>query len=121
MLTPHGGFCCRLPARPWVDKPEWMPRRSFSCITILAAFSDAFSERPYKIKARLNLEKTSSLEKALTGDADPEQVLSAIRATNMLFSIEQASVRDVLRGREAKNFIHAAAIFTEGDRKRSLG
>jgi hypothetical protein len=83
--------------------------------------SDAFSERPYKIKAKLNLEKTSSLEKALTGDADPEQVLSAFRATNMLFSIEQARVQDVLRSREAKNFIQAAAIFAEGDRKQSLG
>lgn len=39
----------------------------------------------------------------------------------MLFSIEQARVQDVLRSREARNFIQAAAIFAEGDRKRSLG
>jgi len=82
--------------------------------------SNAFSERPYKIKAKLSLEKTSSLQKALVGDADPETVLSAFRTTNMLFSIEQARVQDVLRSNEAKNFIQAASSFAEGDRTASL-
>lgn len=82
--------------------------------------SDAFSERPYKIKAKQSLEKSSSLQQALVGDADPETVLSAFRSTNMLFSIEQARVQEVLRSAEARTFIQAASFFAEGDITKSL-
>jgi hypothetical protein len=81
--------------------------------------SDAFSERPYKIKAKLNLENTSSVETAINGDADPEAVLSAFR-TNMLFSIEQARVQEVLRSKDAQEFIQAAARLVKADRKQAL-
>lgn len=80
----------------------------------------AFSERPYKVKAKEKLENKVPLEKALTGTADPEAVLSVFRATDLLYPVEKSRVQELLRSPSANAFIQASASFVHGDRKQSL-
>jgi hypothetical protein len=82
--------------------------------------SAAFSERPYKLKAKEKLDTLVPLKAALAGTGDPEAVLSVFRATDMLYPIEKSRVQEVLRSPMANDFIQASANFAGGDRKQSL-
>lgn len=77
-------------------------------------------ERAYKLDAKQKLDKAVPLDRALTGTGFGEAILSIYRATNLLFSIEKTRLQDLLRGRDADDFIHAAAAFASGDRNQGL-
>jgi hypothetical protein len=77
-------------------------------------------ERAYKLDAKNKLDQAVPLEKALTGSGFGESVLSIYRATNLLFSIEKTRLQDLLRGRDADDFVRAAAMFASGDRVQGL-
>lgn len=59
--------------------------------------------------------------KKLATQLEGEAVLAAYRSTNLLSPFEKTRLQDLLRAKEADEFIQAAAAFTEGDRKHALG
>ncbi|MEX0955030.1 MAG: hypothetical protein WDZ83_07455 [Rhizobiaceae bacterium] len=78
-------------------------------------------ERAYKLKAKAKLDDTAPLGEATNGTGFGEAVLSAYRATNLLSPFEKTRLQPLLRGKDADDFIHAAAAFANGDTKRGLG
>lgn len=77
-------------------------------------------ERAYKLEAKKKLDEAVPLERALTDRGFGEAILSIYRATNLLFSIEKTRLQDLLRGRDADEFVRAAATFASGDRMQGL-
>ena len=71
-------------------------------------------ERDYKIAAMEKLKSVAPLEKALSGDVDPETVLKAVH-TNLLFKSESITMRDILHSKRGREFISAAAAMAVGD------
>ena len=72
-------------------------------------------ERNYKLKAKMALDAAAPVNVAATGSGLGEAVLSAFRATNMLFPVEKARLQEALRGPSADRFIRAAARFALGE------
>jgi hypothetical protein len=77
-------------------------------------------ERNYKLDAKVKLDKAAPLESALTGTGYGEAVLSAYRATNLLYPVEKTRLQELLRGPDADKFVQAAARFTLDESKQSL-
>mgnify|MGYP000880044059 CR=1 FL=1 len=77
-------------------------------------------ERDYKLKAKAELEKTTTVEEAATGSGHGEAVLRAYRATNLLYPIEKTRLQGLLRGADGDAFIRAAARFALGEGKTAL-
>lgn len=77
-------------------------------------------ERDYKVAAKAELEKTTSLEEAAGGKGHGEAVLRAYRATNLLYPIEKTRMQDLLRGPDGDAFVQAAARFALGEEKSAL-
>jgi hypothetical protein len=73
------------------------------------------NERDYKLRAKAKLDEAAPLNKVLSDPGYGEAVLSAYRATNMLYPVEKTRLVPVLRGPDADNFIQAAAHFAMGD------
>jgi hypothetical protein len=80
----------------------------------------AKSERDYKVAAKLKLESTVPLDKAVTGLGFGEPILTVFRATNLLSPFEKTRMQEVLRGPNADQFINAAASFTMGKENSAL-
>jgi hypothetical protein len=70
------------------------------------------SERRYKLNAKDHLDKAAPLEKAAAGSGFGEAVLAAFSKTNLLSPYEITRLSDLLRGRDADQFVRAAAKFT---------
>ena len=77
-------------------------------------------ERDYKIAAKTKLDAAAPVEEAAIGNGYAEAILSAFRATNLLYPIEKAKLQAVLRGSDADAFVRAAARFTLGEIKTGL-
>lgn len=77
-------------------------------------------ERTYKLKAKAKLDEGAPLAEAVEGRGFGEVVLSAYRATNLLFPFEKTRLQALLRGPEADEFIQAAAHFAIGDLRSGL-
>lgn len=84
--------------------------------------SDGYSsqERDYKIAAKRKLETSAPLEDAISGDGFGEAILSVFRSTNLLSPFEKTRLQDVLRGKNADEFVQAAANFTKDHTKTAL-
>jgi hypothetical protein len=70
------------------------------------------SERRYKLKAKDHLDKAAPVEKAAAGSGLGDAVLTAFSKTNLLSPYEKTRLSDLLRSRDADQFIRAAAKFT---------
>jgi len=81
----------------------------------------AAGERDYKLAAKNKLDAAAPLETARAGSGYGETVLSVYRATNMLSPFEKTRLQEVFRGPDSDAVIRAAAEFTEGADKRTLG
>lgn len=83
---------------------------------------DYFSreERAYKLKAKEKLDESLPLSTASNGKGLGEAALAAFRATNLLFPVEKAQMKDLLRGPDADLFVRLSAEFAEGDTKVAL-
>jgi len=77
-------------------------------------------ERDYKVAAKTKLDKAAPVEQAATDSGFGEAVLSAFRATNLLYPVEKARVQATLRGPDADAFVRAAARFALGETKIGL-
>ncbi|MDP5281419.1 hypothetical protein Q9Q95_21010 [Sphingomonas sp. DG1-23] len=73
------------------------------------------NERDYKLRAKERLEQTTPVEAAITGSGHGEAVLTAYRATNLLYPIEKTRLQKLLRGPDADSFVRAAARFAVSD------
>ena len=96
-------------------------------IRFLHWFEDGFQshrflaeERDYKVAAKNKLDAAAPVEVAATGSGFGEAVLSAFRATNLLYPVEKAKLQATLRSPEADAFVRAAARFTLGETKTGL-
>lgn len=87
---------------------------SFTCAAYIA------DERDYKLKAKEKLDKAASVEKAATGVGFTEAALAAFRDTNLLYPVEKAKVKDILRSPQGDEFVRAAARFTLGEGRTAL-
>jgi hypothetical protein len=83
-----------------------------------AGFDD--QERRYKLEAKTKLETTAPLSLAATGTGFGEAVLSAYRATNLLYPVEKTRLQSLLRGPDASAFVQAAASFANHESEESL-
>lgn len=77
-------------------------------------------ERKYKLAAKAKLDASAPLEKAATGSGYGEAILSAYRATNLLYPVEKTRLQKLLRGADADLFVRAAARFALGEAKTAL-
>ncbi|HVI98278.1 MAG TPA: hypothetical protein VM657_04350 [Sphingomonas sp.] len=77
-------------------------------------------ERGYKLAAKQRLEAMTPVEEAATGSGHGEAVLSAFRATNLLYPVEMTRLQGLLRGSDADAFVRAAARFALGEGKSAL-
>ncbi|MFI8683027.1 hypothetical protein ACIGFJ_11750 [Brevundimonas diminuta] len=78
-------------------------------------------ERTYKDQAVARINGLLSLEDAC--DAGAEQCAAAVRAfqaSNLVFQVEKARIKDVLRGAAGPAFLAGAARFAEGDAAAGL-
>lgn len=73
-------------------------------------------ERAYKVAAKQKLDAAAPLELAATGSGYGEAVLSAYRATNLLYPVEKTRLQGLLRGSDADAFVRAIARFALGER-----
>jgi hypothetical protein len=78
------------------------------------------AERTYKVKAKAKLDTTVPVEEAVGGVGFGEPVLAVFRMTNLLAPIEQARMKEVLRGKLADRFVQGAAKFALGELIRGL-
>lgn len=90
-------------------------------------FADGFAsdrflaeERDYKVAAKTKLDRSAPVEEAATSSGFGEAVLSAFRATNLLYPVEKAKLQTTLRSAEADTFVRAAARFALGETKTAL-
>ena len=77
-------------------------------------------ERNYKMAAKTKLDTLAPLEKAATGSGYGEAILSAYRATNLLYPVEKTRLQKLLRGADATGSVRAAARFALGEAKSAL-
>lgn len=77
-------------------------------------------ERDYKLRAKAQLEQTTSIAEAATGSGHGEAVLRAYRATNLLYPIEKTRMQGLLRGADGDAFVRAAARLALGEGKPAL-
>lgn len=98
-----------------------------ACARFLHWFPDGFhsdgfvaTERNYKVAAKTKLDLAAPVEEAATGSGFGKAVLSAFRATNLLYPVEKARVQATLRGPDADAFVRAAARFALGETKIGL-
>jgi hypothetical protein len=74
-------------------------------------------ERGYKEKAKLNLDQKAPAEEALESKGLAEPILSAFNATDLLSPYEKMWTKEALVGKDADDFIRAAADFTLGENR----
>ena len=77
-------------------------------------------ERAYKISAKVKLERAVPLVSALEGSGHGEAILSAFRATNLLYPVEKTRLQELLRGTDADRFIRSAASFVSKETASAL-
>jgi hypothetical protein len=77
-------------------------------------------ERTYKLDAKAKLDKTVPLNSALTESGYGEPILSAYRATNLLYPVEKTRLQELLRGNDADKFVRAAASFASNETASAL-